>query len=90
MPGARSLSWLRFSELNLTTGAQKNPIRWNNCILVDKGFSISKQATALEGVVNQAPMANIDQFTPGEVEASFTVSALCIRVERWVGMCWNC
>jgi hypothetical protein len=54
------------SELTLITGALKT-VKPNDCVMVDKGFAISEQAAELGGLVNRPPMANVDQFTPGNL-----------------------
>ena len=64
-------------------------VKENDCILVDKGFAISEQAADLGGIINRPPMANGEQFTPGEVEANFQTAALRIHVERWIGRLRN-
>ena len=65
------------------SGALKN-VKENDCIMVDKGFAISEQAADFGGIVNRPPIANAEQFTPGEVEANFKTAALRIHVERWI------
>ena len=76
------------TELTQITCALKN-VKENDCVMVDKGFAISEQAADLGGIVNRPPMANVEQFTPGEVEANFKIAALRIHVERWIGRLRN-
>ena len=76
------------SKLTIETGVLDG-IKPNDCILVDKGFAIAEQAAERGGVVNRPPMADVDQFTSGEVEANFKIAALRIHVERWIGRCRN-
>ena len=76
------------TELTQITGALK-VVKENDCVMVDKGFAISDQAAAFGGIVNRPPMASVDQFTPGEVEANFKTAALRIHVERWIGRLRN-
>lgn len=76
------------TELTELSGAIKI-VKENDCVMVDKGFAISEQAAELGGIVNRPPMANVDQFTPGEVESNFKIAALRIHVERWIGRLRN-
>ena len=64
-------------------------VKENDCVMVNKGFAISEKAADFGVVVNRPPMGNVEQFTPGEVEANFKIATLHIHVERWIGRLQN-
>ena len=76
------------NDISVQTGALDHVFN-HDCILTDKGFGLSEEAAEKGAIVNRPPMATCDQFTSGEVDATFKTAHLRIHVERWIGRLRN-